>query len=161
MGAGKTSVLAEASDILTMRHISHAAIDLDALGLAFLPSAAANDGLMYRNLESVCRNYDSAGVRRLLLGRAMEGRAELELCRSIVSAPNTLVCRLVARVEAMEQRVKLRESGIFQGDYAARVAKLDATLDNARLEDFAVTNENRALTEVAQEVLVKAGWISS
>ena len=29
MGAGKTSVLAEASDILTLRKIPHAAIDLD------------------------------------------------------------------------------------------------------------------------------------
>jgi hypothetical protein len=51
MGAGKTSVLAEASDILTMRHITHAAVDLDALGPAHLPSPAVNDGLMYRNLR--------------------------------------------------------------------------------------------------------------
>ena len=29
MGAGKTTVLAEASDILTLRHVVHAAIDLD------------------------------------------------------------------------------------------------------------------------------------
>jgi len=40
MGAGKTAVMAEASDILTRRQIVHAAIDLDALGLAHLPSAA-------------------------------------------------------------------------------------------------------------------------
>ena len=37
MGAGKTAVLAEASDILALRQIAHAAIDLDALGLAHLP----------------------------------------------------------------------------------------------------------------------------
>jgi hypothetical protein len=36
MGAGKTTVLAEASDILALRHITHAAIDLDAFGLAHL-----------------------------------------------------------------------------------------------------------------------------
>ena len=29
MGAGKTSVLGEASDLLALRHITHAAIDLD------------------------------------------------------------------------------------------------------------------------------------
>jgi hypothetical protein len=33
MGAGKTAVLGEASDILAKRHIVHAAIDLDALVL--------------------------------------------------------------------------------------------------------------------------------
>ncbi|MGZ4896446.1 MAG: hypothetical protein ACXVJ0_08295, partial [Candidatus Angelobacter sp.] len=72
MGTGKTSVLAEASDILALRHIVHAAIDLDALGLAHLPSAAGNDDAMYRNLKSVCENYASLGVTRLLLARAME-----------------------------------------------------------------------------------------
>ena len=40
MGAGKTAVLGEASDILAQRQIVHAAIDLDALGLAYLPLAA-------------------------------------------------------------------------------------------------------------------------
>ncbi len=70
MGAGKTSVLGEASDILALREVAHAAIDLDALGLAYLPSAAVNDGVMYRNLQSVCEIYSSLGVKRLLLARA-------------------------------------------------------------------------------------------
>jgi hypothetical protein len=60
----------------------------------------------------------------------------------------------------MKQRVKTRESGLLQQQYVARVAKLNAVLDEARLDDFTVINENRSLTEVAQEVLVRAGWIS-
>lgn len=114
---------------------------------------------MYRNLQSVCENYASLGVMRLLLARAMEDRAELELCRGIVSAANTLICRLTASMETMQKRVKMRESGVSQREYVDRVPKLDAILDCARLEDFTVTNENRPLTEVAQEMLVKAGWI--
>jgi hypothetical protein len=161
MGAGKTTVLGEASDILSSRHIAHAAIDLDALGLAHLPSAPTNDGIMYRNLQSVCDNYTSIGVRRLLLARAIEDRAELELCRGIISATNTVVCRLTASIEAMQRRVQARESGVSQRIYVDRVAKLNVILDRTRLEDFTVTNENRSLTEVAHEVLVKAGWISN
>jgi ABC-type uncharacterized transport system YnjBCD ATPase subunit len=161
MGAGKTTLLGEASDILALRHIVHAAIDLDALGLAHLPSAPGNDGVMYRNLQSVCNNYTSLGVRRLLLARAMEDRAELELCRRVVSAAKTVVCRLTASLETMQQRVQARESGVSQREYVARVAKLNAILDRARVEDFTVINENRSLTEVAYEMLVKAGWISN
>ena len=93
--------------------------------------------------------------------RAMENRAELELCRGVVSAKHTVVCRLTASIEAMQHRVKMRESGVSQREYVARVVKLNVTLDRARLEDFTVTNENRSLTEVALEVLAKAGWISS
>jgi len=160
MGAGKTSILGEASDILALRHIAHAAIDLDALGLAYLPSTASNDGVMYRNLQSICENYASIGVTRVLVARAIEDRAELELCRSAVSALNTVVCRLTASVETMQQRVKMRESGVSQLEYVARVADLSRTLDGAQLEDFVVTGERRSVTEVAKEMLVKAEWIS-
>jgi len=161
MGAGKTAVLAEASDILRLRAITHAAVDLDALGLAYLPSTTSNDAVMYLNLQSVCTNYASHGVKRLLLARAVEDRAELELCRGVVSATNTVVCRLTASIETMQQRVRMRELGISQEEYVARVAKLNAILDQARLQDFTVSSENRSLTDVAHEILVKAGWISN
>lgn len=161
MGAGKTSVLGEASDILALQGIAHAAIDLDALGLAHLPSAACTDDVMYRNLRSVCENYGSLGVTRLLLARAMEDRAELELCIDVVSPSHTVVCRLTASIKTMEQRIRLRESGVSRRNYVVRVAELNAILDRAQLENFTVTNEGRPLTGVAHELLVKAGWISN
>ncbi len=160
MGAGKTSVLGEASDILALRQIAHAAIDLDTLGLAYLPSAANRDGVMYRNLQSICTNYDALRVKRLLLARAIETRAELELCRRSVSAENTVVCRLTASVETMEQRVRMREAGVLQQDYVGRVTELRVILDRAQLEDFVVCTQNRSITDTAQEMLTRAGWIS-
>jgi hypothetical protein len=160
MGAGKTAVLAEASDILAQHQIVHAAIDLDAFGLAHLPSAARGDGVTYDNLRSICRNYGALGVQRFLVARAIEDSAQLKLCRDIIPAVNTVVCRLTASIEAMRRRVQIRDLGISQREYVARVAKLNVILDRARLEDFAVTNENRLLTDVALEMLVKAGWIS-
>ena len=161
MGAGKTTVLGEASDILALRHIAHAAIDVDALGLAYLPSTASNDDVMYRNLRSVCKNYAALGVQRFMLARAMEDRAQLDLYRDMIRTTNTVVCRLTASIEAMQQRVKARDSGVSQQEYVARVATLNVILDRAQLEGFTVTNENRSLTDVALEMLIKAGWISS
>jgi hypothetical protein len=160
MGAGKTTVLAEASDLLALRHITHAAIDLDALGLAHLPSAAGNDGVMYRNLQSVCENYASHGAKRLLLARALEDRSELERCHRAVSSASTIVCRLASSIETMQQRVKMRESGLFHQGFVARVAELNVIVDRAGLEDFTISTENRSPTDVAHEMLVKAGWIS-
>jgi hypothetical protein len=66
---------------------------------------------------------------------------------------------LTASLEVMQQRVRMREPGVWQAEFVARVAKLSAILDGARLEDFTVANENRSLREVAHEVLFKAGWI--
>lgn len=71
-GAGKTSVLAEASDIPALQ-IVHAAVDLDGLGLAHLPSETANDEVMYGSLQSACRNCASRGRERFWLAR--NGRA--------------------------------------------------------------------------------------
>jgi len=159
MGAGKSSVLGEASDILTLQNIPHAAIDLDAFGLAYLPPGASNDAAMYRNLQSVCKNYASLGVRRFLVARAIEDRATLEHCSKAVSAKNTVVCRLSASIATMRQRVKMRESGAFQGQFVARVKKLNSILDRARLEDFTVATEHRSLSQIAREMLLKAGWI--
>ncbi|HKH98061.1 MAG TPA: hypothetical protein VJ999_03050 [Candidatus Sulfotelmatobacter sp.] len=159
MGAGKSSVLGEASDILALQNIAHAALDLDAFGLAHLPSGTSNDVVMYRNLQSICRNYASLGVRRFLVARAIEDRATLECCRRAVSATNTVVCRLSANIGTMRQRLKMRESGILQAQYVARVAKLNSVLDRARLEDFTVASDDRSVTQIAHEMLLKAGWI--
>lgn len=147
--------------MLALRQIAHAAIDVDALGLAYVPATARNDEAMYRNLRSVCNNYAALGVMRFLLARALESRAELDFCRGIVSAADTAVCRLTASIETMEQRVKMRESGVSQPEYLSRVAALNVILDRVRLEHFSLLNENRSLTEVAHEMLVRAGWLSN
>jgi len=159
MGAGKTALLGEASDLLAMRGIVHAAIDVDALGLAHLPAAAASDDVMYANLRSVCENYAALGVRRFVLARAISDRNEFELYREMIPAARTVVCRLTANLETMKRRVQQRELGIARQEYVDRVAKLGDLLDRANLEDFAVINENRSLTEVAGEMLAKAEWI--
>ena len=160
MGAGKTSVLGEASDILALQNIAHAALDLDAFGLARLSSGASNDAVMYRNLHCVCKNYAALGIRRFLVARAIENRAALECCRQAVSARNTIVCRLTANIGTMRQRVKMRELGVLREQFVARVAKLNSILDRARLEDFSVTTDDRSVTQIAREMLLNAGWIS-
>jgi hypothetical protein len=66
MGAGKTSVLGEASDILARRQITHSAVDVDALGLAYLPTATRNDAAMYCNLRSRARRLPPTGLLMLL-----------------------------------------------------------------------------------------------
>ncbi len=55
----------------------------------------------------------------------------------------------------------MRESGVLQEEYVARVAKLNAILDRVQLENFTIDNENRNLTDVAIEMLLKPGCISN
>lgn len=158
MGSGKTTVMAEASDILTARGIVHAAIDLDALGIARLPDEAPDD-LSYKNLASVCANYAGAGVRRLLIAVAVEDRAALDRVREAVPEAEVVVCRLKASLPTMQQRVLLREPGMLQEKLVARAAELELLLDRTRIEDFAIRNEDGSVTKVANEMLARAGWL--
>ena len=159
MGSGKTAVLAEASDILALQSVPHAAIDLDMLGMAHLPVTAENRDVMYRNLKTVWQNYAALGIDRLLLARAIENQADFERCLAAVAAKEAVVCRLMASIETMQQRVGLRELGTCRGKYIERVKTLNAALDQALLENFLITNEGRSLTEVATEVLQRARWL--
>src|SRR5262245_34683594 len=154
MGSGKTTVMAEASDLLTARGVVHAAIDLDALGIARLPdrSEGLADDLTYRNLTAVWQNFLAAGVARLLIAAAIESRVQLDRVKAAVCAADLVVCRLTAGVGTMEQRVRVREPGMLQGELVARVAALEAILDAAGVEDFALSNDGRDVTDVAQEL---------
>ena len=48
---------------------------------------------------------------------------------------------------------------MWREKYVGRVAPLEETLDKAAIEDFAVANDGgRPITEVAGEILQRAGW---
>lgn len=159
MGSGKTTVMAEASDLLAARNIPHAAIDFDALGVAHLPGGA--DEVSLRNLTSVWRNFAEQGAGRLLLAVALESLAVREQLPLAVPGAQIVVCRLRAALPTMQQRVRLREPGIRQAEFVARCAELEKILDASRLENFSVDNNARPVTDVAREVLSRAGWLQS
>src|SRR5262249_38570195 len=113
----------------------------------------------YRNLADVWRNYAAAGAGRLLIAAAVEDRNELERIRGAVPGARIVVCRLTASLDTMRERVARREPGLLREQYVARVAALDAVLDEARVEDFVLVNDDdRRVTEVATEMLARAGW---
>jgi hypothetical protein len=159
MGAGKTSVLGEASDILSARGVIHAAIDLDWLNAGKFPGTAPND-LIFQNLGAVWKNYAAQGIDRLLLAYATESAAEIEGIRRAIPESKVVLARLTADIAVMQQRVRAREPGMLRDAYIARSAELDALLDAARLEDITIANGGRNITEVARQLLVEAGWLS-
>jgi adenylylsulfate kinase-like enzyme len=157
MGAGKTTVLGEASDLLAAHGIAHAAIDLDALGVSHLTESASSADLAYANLRSIWANYAAAGARHVLVAAAVESRSELDRLSDALPHAELVVCRLHAPLETMEERVRLREPGMHQEKFVGRVADLERLLDAAALENFTLTNTG-SVTDVAREMLVKAGW---
>ena len=160
MGSGKTTVLGEASDVLSARQIAHATIDLDAIGTVLVADAVARD-LVSRNLEAIYANVLGAGVTRILLAEAVEDRDGLTRLRRAMPGAEIVVCRLTATVETMQRRLRTREPGMLQRQFLERARELDGVLQRAALEDFTIVNEDRPVTEVARELLQRAGWIDA
>ena len=158
MGSGKTTVLGEASDLLTAADVHHAAIDLDCLALGHFPPRTSAD-LAARNLAAVWNNYAAAGVDCLLLSEAVDTAAKRQTLERVIPGSQLVVCRLRAGIDTMQPRVRMREPGIRQEEFVARVAQLEASLDAAGVEDFSVSNDGRSVTDVARELLARAGWL--
>ena len=160
MGAGKTTMIGELSDLLAAAGVAHAAIDIDALGSAHHPRATFDlAAIAYRNLAAVVRNYAAEGVTSFVMAGAIENASELGRLRDAAGGGELVVCRLRAPVDVMEKRVRVREPGMWREKYVGRVALLEQTLDEAALEDFAVANDGgRPISEVAREILQRAGW---
>jgi hypothetical protein len=159
MGAGKTTVLTEATDLLTATNVAHVALDLDYLGLAHFP-ARASGNVVLRNLVAVWNNYAALGVTRLLLSEAIETSTQKERLQRAFPSARIVICRLQASVATMQARIRLREQGVRQEAYVARVAVLQAALDAGGVEDYSVDNDGRPITDVAREVLERAGWLT-
>lgn len=160
LGAGKSTVLSEASDLLAEAGISHAAIDLDALAVMHPRADPHDERLAFANLAAVWPNYAAGGAARLLIARVVEDRADLDSYRAAVPGAEPVVCRLTAPLAVMRERLRLREPGMFLEAALSRAEELEAILDRTRVEDFAVDNgPGRHITEVAREVLTRAGWL--
>jgi hypothetical protein len=158
MGCGKTTVLGEASDVLSSHHISHACVDLDAIATALIPENIAAD-VAQRNLAGIYANFMSAGVSRVLLAAAVENRRALDDLRGAMAGAEIVVCRLTAALATMERRLRVREPGMNQAKFLARAHELQQVLAAAHVEDFTVVNEDRGVTAVAREVLQRADWL--
>src|SRR3954468_915702 len=159
MGAGKSTVMAEASDILIASGIVHAAIDLDSLAIVHDGGRRGGD-LAYVNLQSLWRNFAADGIDALIVAAAVETQRDLDRLRAAVGAQRIAVCRLRAPIAMMQARVRLREPGMLQAQLVDRVAALDQLLDAAALEDFSIVNDATPVTTVARDMLVRAGWLT-
>ena len=160
MGSGKTTVLSEASDLLVKAGMAHAAIDLDCLSIMYPPQGQHGERIMFKNLAAIWPVYAAAGAERLLIAGVVEHQSELQRYREAVPGAEPVVCRLKASIDTMQERLRTREPGMFQAQAIARSAMLADILERSRAEDFTGNNdEGRLITDVAREVLSRAGWL--
>jgi hypothetical protein len=99
-----------------------------------------------------------AGATRLVIAGVIEGPEDLAVYSRCVPNAEIQVCRLTADLDLRRERLRARERGAGLDWHINRTEQLDSILDAARIEAFSVDNGDRALRDVALEVLTRAGW---
>ena len=162
VGAGKSTVAAEAARLLREANIPHALVDLAWIEQCWPVPADDpwNERLTHRNLACLWANFRQAGAGRLLLVRVLEVRSLLRQVVEAVPGAEITVVRLRAPLPVLHARIRSREASDPSWFLGAATHTAEV-LEQARVEDHLVDNHNRPVAVVAEEVLQRAGWLDS
>ena len=162
VGAGKSTILGELTELLEAAGVAFAAVDLDGLSWCY-PSPPEDDrfrsGLTLRNLAAVWKNFREAGAERLLLARVLESRDELARYRGAIPRAEITVVRLRARVPTLQARIRRREIGLGRTWHSRRASELARIMDRTAVEDVLIETDDRTVNAIAREILDRTGWL--
>jgi hypothetical protein len=160
VGVGKSTIANEAAWLLRQADVPHALVDLDRIEQCWPVPADDpwNERVSHRNLACMWANFRQAGADRLILVRVLEARSLLRRVTEAVPGAQVTVVRLRAPLAVIHERIRSREASDPDWflDAATHTAEV---LEQARVEDHLVDNENRPATVVAEEVLDRVGWL--
>jgi broad-specificity NMP kinase len=163
VGVGKTSVLLEIGELLTLGDAPFALVDLD--WLAWLrPSRASQTtvpDVLSENLGHVARTFRRAGVERLVLARAVRRPHEVESIRAALEPCELAVVRLTAAPSVIARRLGERDSGAPLAEHLAEAGSFAAEAEEAGIGDVVLDTSDRTVSSVARELLVRTGWEAS
>ncbi len=164
VGVGKSSTADVISEILRKRDVPHAVIDMDYLRYAF-PRPADDPfhrTLGAKNLASVWKNYQSIGVRNIIIPNIVEDKADVDAIAKAIPGAKVFVVRLKASLDTIHNRLHERHHNRDSDNlnwHLDRADELTKQLESSKVEDFVVDTDDKPLREIAKEILVK--WLSN
>jgi adenylylsulfate kinase-like enzyme len=161
IGVGKSAVLHEADSVLVAAGSCHATVELEEIARCWSPGIGHDRRpFVYRSLAAVWANFEEVGADRLLLSALVERRADLERVVEAVSGAVVTVARLHAPLAVLEQRIRSREAGLAVEGELDGARWWTRHFDEEQPEDFVIATDARAVREVAEEMLRRAGWLA-
>ena len=153
-GVGKTLVAFECMEILERTELPAAMVDAE---LAYFWPRPADDPYGYavaeKGLAALWQVYAAQGIDRLLLPRVVENEEQRLIVERAVPDARIQLIRLVASALAIRERLCTREVGSGLEWHVRRAAVV------ARATLGEPVDAERPVTEVARDVLERAGWL--
>jgi adenylylsulfate kinase len=159
VGAGKTTLVWEISDVLSERRVPHAALDGDGLRASWPVTSRWNEDLLFESIAALWPVQRAHGAERLVIAMVVEDPSDLDRYRTAIPGAALTVCRVVAPHATRVARLQARMlPGPSLDWHLHRTGELHDVLERAAIEDLTVDNGERPIREVAVEVLERAGW---
>lgn len=164
VGVGKSSTADAISEILRKRDVPHAVIDMDYLRYAFPRPTddPFHQVLGAKNLASVWKNYESIGVRKIIIPNVVEDKADVDAIAKAIPNAKVTVVHLKANLDTVHKRLHERHGKRDMDNlnwHLDRAVELTKQLEDADVEDFVVDTEDKPLTDVAEQILAK--WLNN
>lgn len=157
-GVGKSSVAAEASQILARADISHAVIEGDNLDQAHPQPWRDGIDLAEQNLAAMWTNYRAIGYSRLIFTNTMSVLHMAALVAALGVEVRPFAVLLTATDATAAHRLAQREIGTALAEHIDRSNLAARRLDTADDTVPRVATDGRSVIDVAREVLTRAGW---
>ncbi|MEA2434166.1 MAG: hypothetical protein QOG54_1623 [Actinomycetota bacterium] len=160
IGSGKTALAADLGEVLADRGRTAAVVDLDWLGWMARPGGDHEDveELITRNLKAVWPNFIAAGADCFVLARVIQTRGHVDDLRRALPDAEITIVRVTSSPETVAERLRKRDTGAILEGHLKESLEFDAILEQARLEDHRVVNDDALLRDVTLEVLEALGW---
>ena len=147
--------------LLEERDVPYAFFDID--GLTYFHPKPSNDRFGERfAFEALAmlvpRLREEQSIERLILARVLWERESLSLYRQAIPDADLTVVRLTAPLDVIDARILNREAGSAVDWYLARARELDAHWRENPVEDLLIPTEDRAVRDIAQEIIRAIGW---
>lgn len=162
-GVGKSAVADAVGRVLTEAGHITAVVDTDTLAqFGPPPNVSPTGGRLYDelkcvNLASVWANFRAAGARSVVAAAVIDSVAQRERYAESLAGCDVRVVRLIADVDIVRNRLRQRDTGPKLEQHLRALDERRRIPTDPPVEDFTVTND-RTPTEVATEILVRAGW---
>lgn len=158
-GVGKSSVAAEASHLLAGAGVPHAVIEGDNLDQAYPEPWRDGIDLAERNLAAMWKNYRAIGHTRLIFTNTVSVLQVAELRAALGTAVRPFAVLLTATDTTAARRLAGREIGSALKEHIDRSERAARQLDAADGTVSRVATDGRSITDIANEVLARAGWL--
>lgn len=162
IGSGKTSLAEAVSEELHEHGIRHALVDLDWLAQVYPvpdPLDPHNMNLQLENLRVMWPNFLTAGITHAVCAGTIFNAQQLRGLRDAMPEAKITVIRVVAPSEVIKARFRARDRSRLLADFLARTDQLATEIEEARIEDLAVSNDDLPIHDLARRTLWRLGWI--